>query len=119
MIELGAGCVAMKATKVGKSNNRLTRRSSGLAYGQPLSFIVRKRSYYMAQSTCIKCGHHSFEMKELKVAGSNFRLMAIQCSSCGGVIGTQEFMNIGGMLHKQNQALRQIAAAVGTAVVLD
>lgn len=73
----------------------------------------------MAQSTCIKCGHHSFEMKELKVAGSNFRLMAIQCSSCGGVIGTQDFMNIGGMLHKQNQALRQIAAAVGTAVVLD
>ncbi len=58
-------------------------------------------------------------MKELKVAGSKFKLCAVQCSNCGGVIGVQEYMNISGMLLKQNQALRQIAATVGTAVVLD
>jgi excinuclease UvrABC ATPase subunit len=73
----------------------------------------------MAQSTCIKCDNHSFELKELKVAQANFKLFAVQCSSCGGVVGIQEYMNIGSMLHKQNQALKLIAAKLGTAVALD
>ena len=56
MIELGAGCVAMKATKVGKSNNRLTRRSSGLAYGQPLSFIVSPFIFRFMQASIYSSG---------------------------------------------------------------
>lgn len=73
----------------------------------------------MAQSTCIKCGGHSFEAVALKVAKANFKLFAVQCSSCGGVIGLQEYMNTTAMLLAQNKALKLMAAKLGMAVVLD
>ncbi|MEN2393236.1 hypothetical protein [Pseudomonas halotolerans] len=54
----------------------------------------------MATSKCIKCDSTSFEMKEAKITGSNFRMMFIQCSRCGGVVGVTEFMNAGAMLDR-------------------
>lgn len=44
----------------------------------------------MAQSTCVKCGGHSFELKEQEPARSNFKYNFIQCSGCGGVAGVVE-----------------------------
>jgi len=44
------------------------------------------------------CPGTSFEMKELKVLGAKFRQMAIQCSSCGAVVGTTDFVNVGALL---------------------
>lgn len=67
----------------------------------------------MAVSKCIKCDSNSFEISEIKARGSNFKLMAVQCSSCGGVVGIQEFMNIGAMLFRQNGVLNKIAAKLG------
>ncbi len=54
----------------------------------------------MAVSTCIKCGHSSFELKENTPIGSNFRLYFIQCAGCGGVIGVIDLYNIGNLIHK-------------------
>jgi predicted nucleic-acid-binding Zn-ribbon protein len=39
----------------------------------------------MATSTCIKCSGTSFEVKEQSPKHSNYKIMFIQCSSCGGV----------------------------------
>ena len=48
----------------------------------------------MAVSTCVKCGSSSFEMVEPKIKTAAYRLYFIQCASCGGVVGVQEFNNI-------------------------
>lgn len=54
----------------------------------------------MATSTCPKCDGTTFEMKEGKVTGSNFRIMFVQCRSCGAVVGATEFVNVPSMLQK-------------------
>jgi uncharacterized Zn finger protein len=53
----------------------------------------------MASSTCTKCGSTSFEVKENSPMGSNFRIMFVQCSNCGGVVGTMDYFNIGQLIH--------------------
>lgn len=52
----------------------------------------------MAVSTCTKCGSYAFEMVENTPNGSEFKVMFIQCSSCGGVVGVTDYYNVGGML---------------------
>ncbi len=56
----------------------------------------------MAISKCLResCGKNSFEMKELKVQKSAYKLMAIQCSFCGAVVSVTEFYNIGNAVTK-------------------
>jgi hypothetical protein len=54
----------------------------------------------MATSTCIKCGGTRFEVRENTPRDSAFKLMFVQCAACGGVVGVQEYYNIGGMLQK-------------------
>lgn len=49
-------------------------------------------------STCVKCGGTSFETKEVEPRNSRYKLIFVQCSSCGGVVGVTEFFNIGSML---------------------
>ncbi len=47
----------------------------------------------MPMSTCIKCGGHTFEVVEAKPGNSDFTLMFVQCSSCGGVVGVMDYLN--------------------------
>jgi len=54
----------------------------------------------MATSTCSKCGSRSFELEEVVPAGSKFKIMFIQCSSCGCVVGTTDFYNTSSLLGK-------------------
>ena len=54
----------------------------------------------MAMSTCVKCGNSSFEVKENSPSKSNYKLMFIQCSSCGGVVGVMDYFNIGDFVVK-------------------
>ena len=54
----------------------------------------------MAMSSCPKCGAHRFEMKESSPTGSKFRIMFIQCASCGTVVGVTDFYNIPNLLGK-------------------
>ncbi len=59
----------------------------------------------MASSTCIKCGNHTFEVKEAAPRDSAYKLLFVQCSSCGGVVGVMDFSNIGAMLYKMQKKL--------------
>ena len=52
----------------------------------------------MARPTCPKCDNTRFELKELIVNGAQFKLYAIICTSCGCVVSTQEYVNIGATL---------------------
>jgi len=72
----------------------------------------------MAYTTCVKCGNSSFELKETTIRGAAYRLYFVQCSSCGGAVGVQEFNNVGAMIQTQNEALKRIAAALNTYVDL-
>jgi hypothetical protein len=60
----------------------------------------------MALSTCVKCGNTLFEVVEKEPAQSNFKLMFVQCNSCGGVVGVVEFYNVGGLITKLAEALK-------------
>ena len=60
----------------------------------------------MAMTTCIKCGNTRFEIKETPVSGSRFRLLFVQCSSCGGAIAVQE-------MHNTNQLIIDLAKRLG------
>ena len=53
----------------------------------------------MAVSKCVKCDNTAFEMVEKKIIGANFKIMFIQCTRCGGVVGVQDYYNIGEMLN--------------------
>ncbi|PIB67745.1 hypothetical protein AOA62_06250 [Pseudomonas sp. 2995-3] len=59
----------------------------------------------MAQSRCIKCDGTAFEIKEAKIAGSNFRMNFVQCAKCGGVVGVTEFANTTAMLNNISRKL--------------
>ena len=72
----------------------------------------------MAYTTCVKCGGTSFEIQETTIARAAYRLYFVQCSSCGGAVGVQEFNNIGSLLMKQNEAIKKIAAALNVYVDL-
>jgi hypothetical protein len=54
----------------------------------------------MAISTCIKCGGTFFEVKEAEPKFSNFKLLFVQCSTSGGVVGVMDFYNIGADLQE-------------------
>jgi len=53
----------------------------------------------MAASTCPKCGNSFFETVEKEPRNSNFKLLFVQCSSCGAVVGVMDFWNIGQLIH--------------------
>ncbi len=63
----------------------------------------------MAQSTCVKCGNHTFELALVEPQRAMFKLHFVQCTSCGGVVGVTEYYNIGATLEK-------IAAKIGVSV---
>ena len=55
----------------------------------------------MATSTCPKCSGITFEMKEAeRIKGNAYRMMFIQCASCGAVVGTADFFNAPKLLEK-------------------
>jgi excinuclease UvrABC ATPase subunit len=54
----------------------------------------------MAYSKCIKCDSTFFEVREAEPRGSNFKMMFIQCASCGGVVGVADYFNTYAILEK-------------------
>lgn len=50
----------------------------------------------MAQSNCLKCGGHNFEMVHANnLEGSKRSVLFVQCAECGAVIGVLDFVNVG------------------------
>jgi hypothetical protein len=58
-----------------------------------------KENNQMALSTCVKCGGTFFEVVQVEPQGSAFKMLFVQCSACGGVVGVQEFFNVGDLVH--------------------
>jgi predicted nucleic-acid-binding Zn-ribbon protein len=56
-------------------------------------------------TTCGKCGNSGFKLQEVSVSGSNFRMFAIQCVSCGVPIGITEYYDAGDLLKEQEKKL--------------
>lgn len=56
----------------------------------------------MAHSTCPKCTSASFEVKEAEPRNSSYKLIFVQCSSCGAVVGVLPYYDAG-VLAKDNQ----------------
>ena len=54
----------------------------------------------MAMSTCVKCDNHIFETVVKEPTNSHFKLIFVQCASCGGVVGVTEFYNTGELVTK-------------------
>jgi hypothetical protein len=59
----------------------------------------------MATSTCVKCNGTKFETKEATPKNSNFILTFVQCSSCGGVVGAMDALNLGAELQDLKRQL--------------
>lgn len=60
----------------------------------------------MATPCCPKCGSTRFETSVVEPSKSNFKLQFVHCSSCGCVVGTHEYYNIGALIHALAKALR-------------
>lgn len=69
-------------------------------------------------STCLKCGGSSFELGDIEIKDANFKLYAVRCSNCGGVVCVIEAENITNMLLEQNRALKKWATKQGTTLTL-
>jgi hypothetical protein len=68
----------------------------------------------MAYSKCPKCENTSFEAKENSPSNSNFNLIFIQCRSCGCVVGTMDYYNIGTKLHDLEKKVDTISSVNGS-----
>jgi predicted nucleic-acid-binding Zn-ribbon protein len=69
-------------------------------------------------STCIKCGSSSFELGDISIKNANFKLHAVRCVSCGGVVGVVEIENLTDMLFEQNRALKDLASQLSISITL-
>jgi hydrogenase maturation factor HypF (carbamoyltransferase family) len=56
----------------------------------------------MAFSVCVKCGSTFFEVVEGAPKNSQYKLIFVQCSSCGSVINAMPYFDPG-YLSKRNQ----------------
>ncbi|WP_141240475.1 hypothetical protein [Pantoea agglomerans] len=60
----------------------------------------------MATTTCPKCPSTRFEVKEHPIAGCNFRMLFIQCATCGAAVGVTETIHT-------NTLIRNLARKLG------
>ena len=49
----------------------------------------------MAYSKCPKCESNFFEVVENSPSYCNYKLLFVQCSKCGSVVGVMDYWNIG------------------------
>ena len=63
----------------------------------------------MATSTCVRCGHTSFEVAESAISGLRFKRDFLQCGKCGGVIGVVEADDLNARLDSIEERLKELA----------
>lgn len=70
----------------------------------------------MPVPTCSKCGNSDFEVLEYKPLNLDYKLVFVQCRSCGAAVGAIDLYNVASMLyeldHKLNKRLDEIDAKV-------
>jgi hypothetical protein len=62
----------------------------------------------MALSSCPKCNGHSFEVKTIEPSGGNYKENAVQCRSCGVVVGVVGYYNPGALLKEQEKEITKL-----------
>lgn len=72
----------------------------------------QKKGLMMAISKCGSCGNHLFELVQNEPRGSAFKLYFVQCSSCGAVVGTQEYYSTHAILKNHAELLKKMAQAL-------
>ncbi len=68
---------------------------------------------------CVKCNGSTFRAQEISAHEANYKLVAIQCSSCGVAFGVTEYFDSGALLKQQEAkivALTQKLSNVENAV---
>jgi hypothetical protein len=60
------------------------------------------------QPKCGKCGKAKFKLNEFLPDGSDFNLLAVQCSSCKTPAGVLDVTNVGRMLEIQRTRIAQL-----------
>jgi uncharacterized Zn finger protein len=65
----------------------------------------------MAYSKCPKCDSSQFEVKENSPTYSNFKLLFVQCSNCGAVVGTMDYYNIGARLSELEKKVDRLKSS--------
>jgi hypothetical protein len=53
----------------------------------------------MARSKCGKCDGYVFEVVETVPGNSRYKVLFVQCSSCGTVVGVMDYFNIGTLIY--------------------
>jgi len=65
-------------------------------------------------SKCPGCGSYDdFEAKPLVVKGYKYKLIFIQCSSCGHVVGVTSHYDAGVIAHENRDMLKEIKKRLG------
>lgn len=74
----------------------------------------------MAPTKCPNpnCVGMSFRLQELNIKNSHVKLVAVCCELCGTVVSTEPGRDVIEILHRQNEALKRIAAALNISVNL-
>ena len=97
------------------SNERVADVSVGPpGFGGSVPVVIssfRMGEEQMASSTCVKCGHTSFEVVESAISGLRFKRDFLQCGNCGGVIGVIESDNLNGRLDAIEARLKHLAGS--------
>ena len=66
----------------------------------------------MAYSKCPKCESTYFEVVEKEPSKSNYKLIFVQCSTCGCVVGTMDYFNIGSRIKDVEKKIDTLSLGV-------
>jgi hypothetical protein len=58
-----------------------------------------------SSTRCSKCEKRAFKLEEINVQGSNYKLFAVQCVTCGTPFGITEYYDSGSLLKEQEKAI--------------
>ncbi|GAB00760.1 hypothetical protein HWI77_11680 [Acinetobacter venetianus] len=68
----------------------------------------------MARSKCGSCGSSAFELvQQDRIKNSSFKLIFVQCSSCGVPVGVMDYHNIGNKLDGLEKRIKKIESTIG------
>lgn len=58
---------------------------------------------------CVACGNTTFELKEVSPSGSRYKLLFVQCTSCGVPVGVLDYFNIGAKIEGLEAKIEEIS----------
>ena len=63
-------------------------------------------------STCPSCKGGQFELKVIEPHDSRFKVSAVQCRSCGVVVGVMDYLNIGTAIQGLEKTMGELKSRV-------